>query len=337
MTSCPAARSSPTLREHLGVLATGDEREPFDVAVRLRRELDDRADQRGRQVVDDEPAEVLEHVGHARPTGARQAGDQDDVSHGRTLPTRRRPGPAMAHRSCVRCQAPTHGLDGQVRRRRRYSRRGIVDAAAYSAARSRKPCGGAGSTIRSSTRPASPSALTYVDSGRWMNRMNTPCSTCSTESCSTRYGPIRQYGSGGSRVWSLIQPLPGRLQQRVVEEEAEAAAGAQRPGRSRRSRRATSSMCSNTRHATAASNDPSANGSSAAPARTYAGPPAALGCDRDLVPRRVDADDVDTGGRQQPADLTVAAADVEHPVESGRVPLAPAAGSALRTRGRRRR
>ena len=39
--------------------------------------------------------------------------------------------------------------------------------------------------------------------------MNTPRSTCSTESCSTRYGPMRQYDSGGSTVWSLIQPLPG--------------------------------------------------------------------------------------------------------------------------------
>ena len=41
---------------------------------------------------------------------------------------------------------------------------------------------------------------------------------------------MRQYCSGGSSIWSSIQPLPGRLQQRVVEEEQEAAAGPQHPG-----------------------------------------------------------------------------------------------------------
>ena len=43
-------------------------------------------------------------------------------------------------------------------------------------------------------------------------------------------GPMRQYCSGGSSIWSSIQPLLGRLQQRVVEEEAEAAARLQHPG-----------------------------------------------------------------------------------------------------------
>ena len=71
MTRCPAARSSPTLREHLDVLPAGDERQPLDVAAGLRRQLDDRADQRRRQVVDDVPAEVLEHAGGAGPAGAR--------------------------------------------------------------------------------------------------------------------------------------------------------------------------------------------------------------------------------------------------------------------------
>jgi hypothetical protein len=45
-----------------------------------------------------------------------------------------------------------------------------------------------------------------------------------------RYGPMRQYCSGGSRIWSSIHPLPGRLQQRVVEEEQEPPPGREHPG-----------------------------------------------------------------------------------------------------------
>ena len=76
------------LGEHLGVLATGDEREAVDVAVGLGGEFDDRADQRRREVVDDEPSEILEHVGHPGSAGAGQSGDQHDVGHAVTLPTR---------------------------------------------------------------------------------------------------------------------------------------------------------------------------------------------------------------------------------------------------------
>ena len=133
------------------------------------------------------------------------------------------------------------------------------------------------------------SALTYVDSGRWMKRMKTPRSTCSTESCSTRYGPMRQYDSGGSSVWSLIHPLPGVCSSGWLRKKQK-----RPPGRTTRAISSiapcTSSMCSNTRHATAASNDPSANGNSAAPARTYAGPPARSPATADLIPGRVDAD-----------------------------------------------
>ena len=45
---------------------------------------------------------------------------------------------------------------------------------------------------------------------------------------------MRQYCSGGSSTWSSIQPLPGRLQQRVVEEEARSARRGAAPGRPRR-------------------------------------------------------------------------------------------------------
>ena len=43
---------------------------------------------------------------------------------------------------------------------RRYSSRGIVAASTYSLASSRKPSGGAGSTMRSISRPFSASAFT---------------------------------------------------------------------------------------------------------------------------------------------------------------------------------
>ena len=101
----------------------------------------------------------------------------------------------------------------------------MVAASAYSWARARKPGGGAGSSMRTTGMPLAASALTYRDSGRWMKGMKTPFSTSSIDSSSTRYGPMRQYCSGGSRTWSSIQPLPGRLQQRVVQEEGEPTAG----------------------------------------------------------------------------------------------------------------
>jgi len=92
---------------------------------------------------------------------------------------------------------------------RRYRRRGMVAASRYSAARSRNPSGGAGSSIRSISRPFSARVLTYRLRGRWMNGMNTSFSTSSSLSCSTRYAPMRQYCSGGSSTWSSIHPLFG--------------------------------------------------------------------------------------------------------------------------------
>jgi hypothetical protein len=74
------------LVEHLGVLATGDQCQSIDVARRFGGEFDDRADQRRRQVVDDEPTEILQDVGDAGAAGAGQPGDQHDVGHGATIP-----------------------------------------------------------------------------------------------------------------------------------------------------------------------------------------------------------------------------------------------------------
>ena len=148
---------------------------------------------------------------------------------------------------------------------------------------------------------------------------------------------MRQYCSGGSSDVVVDPPAARRLQQRVVEEEAEPAAGrddtgdlGDRPvdivdvleheardgGVERRvgERQARPRRAANVRAAR----------------RRARG-------DRDLVPRRVDADHVGTGGREQPADLAVTAADVEHPVEPGQFAAPRAAGSAPRTRGRRRR
>jgi hypothetical protein len=66
----------------------------------------------------------------------------------------------------------------------------------------------------------------------------------------------------------VVDPAAARgLQQRVVQEEDEPAAGAQHP-RHLGDRPSTSSMCSKTRQATAASNARRRNGSASAAART---------------------------------------------------------------------
>ena len=137
----------------------------------------------------------------------------------------------------------------------------------------------------------------------------------------------------------VVDPAAVRgLQQRVVEEEAEAAAGASTRATSAIAA-STSSMCSNTRQATTASNDASANGS-----RSAAGPGEARS-PRPARRRRAiwfhvgstpttSSTPAQAGG--EPGDLAVAAADVEDaPARPAR--RRPAAGSAPRTRGRRRR
>jgi hypothetical protein len=53
-------------REELPAADVGDERELADRRPRRERQLHDPSDQRRRQVVDHEPAEVLEHVGRGR-------------------------------------------------------------------------------------------------------------------------------------------------------------------------------------------------------------------------------------------------------------------------------
>ena len=98
-------------------------------------ELDDLVEQLDRQVVDDEPAEVLEVVRGLRTPCARQPGDHEDLGH-------------------------TDDRTWSSFVVRRYSSRGMVAAASYSSALARKPAGGAGSSIRCSSRPLPARALT---------------------------------------------------------------------------------------------------------------------------------------------------------------------------------
>ena len=111
------------------------ERETLDVAPGTSDEFDDRVDQLGRQVVDDVPAEIFEHTRRTGAASAGHAGDEQDVGHERTV-------------------------GRYTLRVRRYSSRGMVLAAAYSSALARNPGGGAGSSIRSSSRPLSDSVFT---------------------------------------------------------------------------------------------------------------------------------------------------------------------------------
>ena len=124
------------------VLATGDESELVDRRRRLTGQFDDGVDEGGRQVVDHVPPEILEHGGGGASTRAGHAGDQENVSHRRSRYSCGRP--SDRHRFSLR----------------RYNRRGIVAAASYSAARARKPGGGAGSSIPVRTNPCRTRVLT---------------------------------------------------------------------------------------------------------------------------------------------------------------------------------
>lgn len=60
-----------------------DDRDPGHVPLGAGAELHHGGDQRGWQVVDDEPAEVLQTLGGRRPSGAGHAGDDDQLGDGR--------------------------------------------------------------------------------------------------------------------------------------------------------------------------------------------------------------------------------------------------------------
>ena len=139
-------------REHLVVVRPGahHQHDPGDARTpATTASSDDLRDERGRQVVDDEPAEVLEDVGRLRPPRPRQPGDHDELVHRASLPAI----PRARAPSGPRGDQPDLAVTST-------SSRGTVAASAYSGARARKPGGGAGSIICSSTSPASASALT---------------------------------------------------------------------------------------------------------------------------------------------------------------------------------
>ena len=60
-----------------------DERDPVAAGAGTADEAGDVGDQRDRQVVDDEPAEVLERRAGRRPAGAGHPGDDEQLTHGR--------------------------------------------------------------------------------------------------------------------------------------------------------------------------------------------------------------------------------------------------------------
>jgi hypothetical protein len=117
------------------MLAAGHEREAVDAATRLRGELDDGGHERRRQVVDHVEAEILEDRRRAGPASARQAGDDHDLGHRDTL---------LSVGVC----------EPQIQQPR--DRCGVAGTRCTR----QEASGGAGSIIRSSTRPCSARVLT---------------------------------------------------------------------------------------------------------------------------------------------------------------------------------
>src|SRR5438874_3397252 len=113
------------------------QRDPLGRGARRLHELGHLGDEGRGKVVDDEAAQVLERVGRLRSSCTRETGDDDELAH-------------------VRLRIPTPPTFSA----RRNSRRGIVAASRYSAARARNPGGGAGSSMRVTSRPAAIIALT---------------------------------------------------------------------------------------------------------------------------------------------------------------------------------
>ena len=124
-----------------------------------------------------------------------------------------------------------------------------------------------------------------------MKRMYTPCSTCSIDSPSTRYGPIRQYCSGGSSMWSSIQPLPGVCSSGWLRKKLN-----RPPGRDDAGDLGDRLVdVVDVLEHEAGDHGVEAGVGERQPVGAGAGirrPAAALAGDHDLVPRRVDADDI---------------------------------------------
>ena len=152
-----------------------------------------------------------------------------------------------------------------------------------------------------------------------MKGMNTSFSTSSSLSCSTRYAPIRQYCSGGSSTWSSIHPLFGVCSSGWLRKKQK-----RPPGCSTRATSAiassTSRMCSNTRQATTASKLAVGERQrrSLAAGETTRRPAAAATLDAFHVGSMPTTSSAPTAAGE-PADLPVAAADVEHAPRAGQL------------------
>ena len=225
----------------------------------------------------------------------------------------------------------------RVLRATRSSRRGIVAASRYSSALARKPSGGAGSSMRSTSRPCAAIALTYCESGRCTNGSTTPGASSSIVTSTGRYGPTRQYCS--SRMWSITQPLFGACSNGWFRRNTNRPPGASTRaisaigglviGRCARTR-GTRPRRRTTRRRTAAARRPRAG---------RRGPPAALG--RDLRAARA------SGRHRRRARRRARAASratwpspvptSTHAPRAGEALAPRAGGSAPRTRDRRRR
>ena len=104
----------------------------------------------------------------------------------------------------------------------------MVAASRYSSALARKPSGGAGSSMRSTSSPCAAIAFTYCDSGRCTNGSITPGASSSIVTSTGRYG-----ADAPVLLLEDVIDHPAavrRLQQRVVEEEQEPAAGREHAG-----------------------------------------------------------------------------------------------------------
>ena len=312
--SCTSAGStSPRIRT-----TTDDEGHPADARARRAGELRDGRDERGGQVVDDEPAEILERHGGLGATRPRQARDHEELTHILMVPT------------TSRVNAPSPRV--------RNSRRGIVAAAAYSA-RAGEEARGRRRFLHAVDHEARRRHRVDVPtSGRWMNGMKTSFSTSSIVAVLDEVWADAPVLLG--RVEDLVvDPAAVRgLQQRMVEEEEEAAARSTstRPTSARRGRRR---RCARRRgrpppRRTIAD----ANGRSAAPARGVARRSTATASHSSCAHvGSTPATRLDRQLGRETAELSLATPDVEHATRARPSAPRPAEGSAPRTRGRRRR
>ena len=166
-------------RQEVALAHVDDDGDLADVAAGAERQLRERRDQRRRQVVDAEVAEILERADRLRLAGARQAGEDDERMarasrrlHARRLPARaRRRRPRRRPRASGigilrRCRRPSRGAASARGARRARARRGGRARAAAGCAPRPRP----GSRCCGRARPASGSAARAARESRGSRR-----------------------------------------------------------------------------------------------------------------------------------------------------------------------